>query len=107
MAPAVAPDLGQSFTLRPTHQNDAKKAGLPWTAAKGYDTFCPVGKFIPASALADPQSVRLWLKVNNVIRQDGNTSDMMFKCVHTGKTRARPCAHTPMPTRPHAHARCD
>jgi 2-keto-4-pentenoate hydratase/2-oxohepta-3-ene-1,7-dioic acid hydratase in catechol pathway len=47
-------------------QNDAKKAGLPWTAAKGYDTFCPVGKFLPAAALPDPHSIRLWLKVRRV-----------------------------------------
>jgi acylpyruvate hydrolase len=24
-------------------QNDAKKSGLPWTAAKGFDTFTPIG----------------------------------------------------------------
>jgi acylpyruvate hydrolase len=24
-------------------QDAAKKKGLPWSAAKGFDTFCPVG----------------------------------------------------------------
>jgi acylpyruvate hydrolase len=30
-------------------QAEAKKGGFPWTVAKGYDTFCPISSFIPAS----------------------------------------------------------
>jgi len=30
---------------------------------QGFDTFCPVGKFIPKSAIEDPHDLRLWYKV--------------------------------------------
>jgi acylpyruvate hydrolase len=59
-------------------QEVAKKAGEPWSTAKGYDTFCPVSEFIPASELRDPGHIDLWLEVNGVRKQAGTTSDMIF-----------------------------
>ena len=59
-------------------QNDAKKKGIPWTLAKSWDTFCPISSLIPPSKISDPQNVHLWLKVDNEMRQDGNTRDMIF-----------------------------
>lgn len=59
-------------------QNEAKKKGLPWLLAKGFDTSCPVSEFIPKDKLPDPDNVRLWLKTDNVMKQDGNTKDMIF-----------------------------
>ncbi|MCO5573049.1 hypothetical protein L7F22_026814 [Adiantum nelumboides] len=59
-------------------QDKAKRKGLPWSAAKGFDTFNPVSSFIEKSKVADAQNVRLWLKVNDQTRQDGNTEDMIF-----------------------------
>jgi len=70
--------LALDMTAR-NFQNTAKKAGLPWSAAKGYDTFCPVSSFIPKSRVGNPQDLNLWLKVNGETRQNGNTSDMIFK----------------------------
>lgn len=60
-------------------QNQAKEKGLPWTTAKGFDTFCPIGDFIEKSKIKDPSNVELWLKVNGQIRQKGSTKDMIFK----------------------------
>ena len=60
-------------------QTAAKKAGLPWSAAKGYDTFCPVGEFIPRERVPDPQNLELWLSVDGVERQRGTTADMIFR----------------------------
>ncbi|XP_065184870.1 uncharacterized protein LOC135815491 [Sycon ciliatum] len=59
-------------------QSAAKKAGLPWTVAKGYDTFCPVSRFISCSELPRPDSATLWLSVDGQRRQHGNTNDMIF-----------------------------
>ena len=59
-------------------QNEAKKKGIPWTLAKSWDTFCPISGLIPAAMISDPQNVRLWLKVDEEFRQDGNTKDMIF-----------------------------
>jgi len=59
-------------------QNTAKKAGLPYTLCKGFDTSCPVGKFIDKSLIPNPQNVNLWLTVNGTLRQKANTSDMIY-----------------------------
>lgn len=59
-------------------QDAAKKKGLPWTAAKGFDTSLPVGPFIPASNVPDPMALTLWCRVNGVMRQRGTTADMLF-----------------------------
>ncbi|KAK6146184.1 hypothetical protein DH2020_020053 [Rehmannia glutinosa] len=56
-----------------------KSAGLPWSVAKGQDTFTPISSILPTSMLPDPHNVELWLKVDGEIRQKGSTSDMIFK----------------------------
>ncbi|XP_077992519.1 oxaloacetate tautomerase FAHD1, mitochondrial-like [Glandiceps talaboti] len=60
-------------------QDNLKKKSLPWTLAKGFDTSCPVGPFIPLEKIPDPQNVGIWLKVNEAMRQNGHTKDMIFK----------------------------
>lgn len=66
------------ITARDLQQN-AQKAGMPWTEAKGYDTFAPFGpKIVPANTF-DPSAKFITLKVNGEIRQNGNTRDMVFK----------------------------
>mmetsp|Transcript_64442 Transcript_64442/g.127395 ORF Transcript_64442/g.127395 Transcript_64442/m.127395 type:complete len:218 (+) Transcript_64442:108-761(+) len=61
-------------------QNQAKKEGKPWTACKGWDTSCPVSDMVPASRVADPNKLSIWLKVNEEAepRQSASTSDMVF-----------------------------
>ncbi|XP_020266319.1 acylpyruvase FAHD1, mitochondrial, partial [Asparagus officinalis] len=56
-----------------------QSAGLPWTVAKGQDTFTPISAVLPKSAIRDPDNVELWLKVDDEIRQKGSTRDMIFK----------------------------
>jgi 2-keto-4-pentenoate hydratase/2-oxohepta-3-ene-1,7-dioic acid hydratase in catechol pathway len=52
---------------------------LDWVAGKAHDTCCPIGPVIvPASAIADPQDLGLQLWVNDVLKQDGCTTDMIF-----------------------------
>ncbi|KAJ1927028.1 hypothetical protein IWQ60_003283 [Tieghemiomyces parasiticus] len=60
-------------------QDEVKKKGLPWTTAKGFDTFTPVGTFIPKHLVPNPHHVRLWCAVDDAVRQDGYTSDMIFQ----------------------------
>ena len=45
-------------------------------AGKGYDTFAPLGPVI-ATGL-DPSDQRIVTRVNGVVRQDGNTRDLLF-----------------------------
>ncbi|MDE2996977.1 MAG: fumarylacetoacetate hydrolase family protein, partial [Bacteroidota bacterium] len=42
--------VGLDMTARDLQQK-AKEKGLPWSVAKGYDTFAPLGIFRPASEL--------------------------------------------------------
>lgn len=60
-------------------QDEAKKKGLPWSIAKGFDTFLPVSKFIPKSRVPDPHNVDLYLSVNGEVRQGDNTELMLFR----------------------------
>jgi acylpyruvate hydrolase len=69
--------LGLDLTAR-NIQNEAKAKGNPWSEAKGYDTFTPLGDFIERSKITDPMNLQLKLRVDNEIRQDGNTRDMIF-----------------------------
>ncbi|WFD42500.1 acylpyruvate hydrolase [Malassezia psittaci] len=59
-------------------QDKAKKQGLPWSAAKGFDTFTPISDFVPKKLIQDSSDVELWLKVNDQLKQNGNTQDMIF-----------------------------
>ena len=69
--------VGLDMTARDLQQK-AKDKGPPWSVAKGYDTFAPLGIFRPASELGAPQSLSIKLTVNGEVRQDGHTSDMIF-----------------------------
>ncbi len=60
-------------------QSRAKKAGKPWTIAKGFDTFAPVSGFVLKERIRDPHNLDIWLRVNGEIRQMSNTSKLLFK----------------------------
>lgn len=59
-------------------QDECKKKGLPWTLAKSFTSSCPVSAFVPKEKIPDPHALRLWLKVNGELRQEGKTSSMIF-----------------------------
>ena len=60
-------------------QDEAKKKGLPWTIAKGFDTFMPISNVIPKARIPNPQNVKLWLSINDEMRQDDSTELMLFR----------------------------
>eukprot|EP00088_Acartia_fossae_P056720 TRINITY_DN66075_c0_g1_i1.p1 TRINITY_DN66075_c0_g1~~TRINITY_DN66075_c0_g1_i1.p1 ORF type:complete len:228 (-),score=25.77 TRINITY_DN66075_c0_g1_i1:66-716(-) len=59
-------------------QDEAKKKGHPWAMAKMFDTSLPVSDVIPLEKIPDPANVQLWCKVNEEMRQNGCTADMIF-----------------------------
>ncbi|KAF9118504.1 hypothetical protein BGW39_001120 [Mortierella sp. 14UC] len=59
-------------------QDKAKKESRPWTVSKGYDTFSPIGSFIPKAEILDHGNVDLSLQIDGVTKQEGNTRDMIF-----------------------------
>jgi acylpyruvate hydrolase len=51
-----------------------------WTRAKGADGFCPYGPWVTtAEEVANPHALRLRTWVNGELRQDSNTSTLIFK----------------------------
>ena len=53
-----------------------------WIKGKSYPTHCPIGPWlVTPDELGDPQNVDLWLDVNGVRRQTGNTRTMIFGAV--------------------------
>ncbi|CAN1507864.1 MhpD 2-keto-4-pentenoate hydratase/2-oxohepta-3-ene-1,7-dioic acid hydratase (catechol pathway) [Burkholderiaceae bacterium] len=54
-----------------------------WVKGKSYPTHCPLGPWlVTPDELGDPQNVDLWLEVNGVARQRGNTRTMIFGVTH-------------------------
>ena len=53
--------------------------GGTWDKGKGCDTFAPLGPWlVTKDEIKDPHNLRLWLKVNDKMMQDGNTDDLIF-----------------------------
>jgi len=69
--------VGLDMTLRDV-QAEAKKAGLPWALAKGFDTSAPMSTFIPADRIPDPGRLGIRLSVNGSVRQEGWIRDFVF-----------------------------
>jgi 2-keto-4-pentenoate hydratase/2-oxohepta-3-ene-1,7-dioic acid hydratase in catechol pathway len=51
-----------------------------WVKGKSADSFAPLGPFLATKdEIADINNLKLWLKVNGKMMQDGNTKNMIFK----------------------------
>lgn len=53
-------------------------SGGQFVRGKSFDTFCPISDPVPASRIADPQSLRLTTRLNGETVQDSSTSLMLF-----------------------------
>ncbi|MEX2289651.1 MAG: fumarylacetoacetate hydrolase family protein [Mycobacteriales bacterium] len=54
---------------------EQQKSDGQWTRGKGHDTFCPLGPWIETDL--DPSDLRVRCEVDEVLRQDGNTRDLL------------------------------
>ncbi len=53
--------------------------GGTWDKGKGCDTFAPLGPWlVTPEELPDVHNLRLWLKVNDKLCQDGNSNNLIF-----------------------------
>lgn len=59
-------------------QTRLSKSMLPWEISKGFDGAAPIGDFIPVSSAGDIRNLDFHLEINDLIVQQGNTSDMIF-----------------------------
>jgi len=69
--------IGIDFTARDL-QAKAKSKGLPWALSKGFNGSAPISKFIPKSKFGDLKNINFSLKLDGEIKQQGNTSLMLF-----------------------------
>lgn len=69
--------LGVDLTLRDV-QTTLKKKGLPWEIAKAFDQSAPLGTFVPLDDANDLDNISFSCEVNGVLRQEGNSGQMIY-----------------------------
>jgi 2-keto-4-pentenoate hydratase/2-oxohepta-3-ene-1,7-dioic acid hydratase in catechol pathway len=69
--------VGLDMTARDL-QAEAKEKRHPWSVAKGFDTFAPLGPLTSAGDVDDPKDLTLRLEVNGETRQEASTRHMIF-----------------------------
>ncbi|MDE0112463.1 MAG: fumarylacetoacetate hydrolase family protein [Albidovulum sp.] len=60
-------------------QAEQKKLGRPWEIGKAFERSAPVGPVHPVSEVGHLSEGRIALKVNGIVRQDGNLNQMIWK----------------------------
>jgi 2-keto-4-pentenoate hydratase/2-oxohepta-3-ene-1,7-dioic acid hydratase in catechol pathway len=70
--------VGLDMTLRDV-QADAKKRGLPWSVAKGFDSSAPLSAPVRRALVNDPHALPIELRVNGTVRQSSNTAHMIHR----------------------------
>jgi 2-keto-4-pentenoate hydratase/2-oxohepta-3-ene-1,7-dioic acid hydratase in catechol pathway len=58
---------------------DLQQSESQWSRAKGFDSSCPWGPWITTADEVDDSALRVTTDVNGERRQDGNTSDLIFR----------------------------
>ncbi|MCS7045015.1 MAG: fumarylacetoacetate hydrolase family protein [Gemmataceae bacterium] len=67
------------FQINPKRKPREKDRYFDWLHGKWHDTFLPVGPCVrAATAVPDPQKLRLSLRVNGKVMQDASTAQMIF-----------------------------
>lgn len=69
--------VGIDFTARDL-QSQLKQKGLPWEKAKAFDGSAAVGKFKKLDELPDRNNIEFSLVQNGEIKQEGQSSQMLF-----------------------------
>ncbi len=65
-------------TARDIQKKDLSRS-LPWMPSKNFDTFAPMGPCVLlAGAVKEPVEIGVQCRVNGVLKQDGNTRDLIF-----------------------------
>ena len=59
-------------------QKEAKSLGRPWVTAKGFDQSAPVSALHMVADIGHPTSGRIWLSVNDEIRQQGDLNELIW-----------------------------
>jgi 2-keto-4-pentenoate hydratase/2-oxohepta-3-ene-1,7-dioic acid hydratase in catechol pathway len=75
----IANDLSARDLGRRAQVPDQSPFKYDWVAHKCFDRSCPLGPWIvPSDQIPDPQDLRIQLWLNDVLKQDSHTSQMIF-----------------------------
>ncbi len=74
--------VGLDMTRRDL-QGEAKKQGRPWEVGKGFDFSAPISAIKPIAKTGELNSGRIWLKVNESMRQDSDVSKLIWNVNET------------------------
>jgi 2-keto-4-pentenoate hydratase/2-oxohepta-3-ene-1,7-dioic acid hydratase in catechol pathway len=75
----VANDLSARDLNRRPQVGAESPFRFDWLAHKGFEGSCPLGPWItPAGAVADPQRLAMRLWVNDALKQDSTTAEMIY-----------------------------
>ena len=75
----AANDLSARDMSRRKEADEKSPFHWDWTGQKCFDGACPMGPWmVCASEIPDPQNLSLRLWVNDVLKQDSNTAEMIF-----------------------------
>ncbi len=69
--------IGGYTVLNDVTARDLQRKDVQWTRAKSFDTFAPIGPWIETEL--DPANQNISLKLNNKMRQNSNTKNMIFE----------------------------
>ena len=80
--------LGHVFGYLALNDVSARDIQRDWGGqffkGKSVDRTCPIGPWVVTrDEIPDPQALRLSLRVNGVVKQDGNTADMIYSVAST------------------------
>ncbi|MFG1299835.1 fumarylacetoacetate hydrolase family protein [Xanthobacter sp. V3C-3] len=70
--------VGLDLTRRDL-QAEAKKLGRPWEIAKAFEEGAPCSAVVPVGTIGHPSAGRIFLKINNEVRQNGDLNQMIWK----------------------------
>jgi fumarylpyruvate hydrolase len=74
--------VGLDMTRRDL-QGEAKKMGRPWDTGKAFDESAPCSNLVPVSQCGHPAKGLINLKVNGVIKQEGDLAMMIWNVPDT------------------------
>ena len=69
--------VGAIVPVNDVSARDLQKKDGQWSRAKGFDTFCPVGRPVPVGSV-DLAKLGVTTRVNGEVRQEAPATDMVF-----------------------------
>lgn len=74
--------VGNDLTRRDL-QLEAREKGRPWDTGKAFDKSAPISAIRRVSEIGHPETGRIWISVNDTIKQDADISHLIWNVAET------------------------